>query len=135
MPRLSLWFIRMSLIYLFLGILIGALILITKAGLISTQFWTLLPAHKEFLLLGWMVQLAMGGGFWILPRLSGGRGRGRVSIAWLAFFLLNIGVLMSGIGPVIGASEAIPLMGRIAELSAGVAFLIHAWPRIKPWYL
>jgi len=53
----------------------------------------LMTPHVEFLLIGWTVQLTMGVAFWILPRFEGGTSRGAVGYAWLAFVLLNAGVI------------------------------------------
>jgi hypothetical protein len=101
----------------------------------------LLPAHIEFLLFGWTVQLILGVGFWILPRFSPGEGRkprrGREGLAWLAFFLLNLGALLAGLGPLAGVlggagfSSTLSIAGRAAEAGAALAFAVHAWPRVK----
>jgi len=130
MPRLSRWFIRASLVYLALGFTFGGLMLFNKGVLLSVWLWQLLPAHVEFLLLGWTVQLAMGVAFWILPRFSSSRGNEQV--AWAAFVLLNAGVWMGGTGRLIGLPAWTVIAGHAAEAGAAVAFAIHAWPRVKP---
>lgn len=130
MPRLSRWFIRASLVYLSLGFTFGALMLFNKGVLLSVWLWQLLPAHIEFLLLGWTVQLAMGAAFWILPRF--GSLRGNEKAAWAAFILLNVGVWIVGMGRLIGMPSPLIVVGRAAEAGAAVAFAIHAWPRVKP---
>lgn len=131
MSRLSCWFIRASLLYLALGFTFGGLMLVYKAMPLHSMLWRLFPAHAEFLLIGWTVQLAMGVGFWILPRFAGGTSRGNVAAAWWAFGLVNIGAFLSGLGPVLGAPGLIPFSGRLAEAGAAVAFAIHAWQRVK----
>ena len=131
MPRLSCWFVRASLVYLLLGFTSGGLMLAYKAMPLHPLLWRLLPAHIEFLLIGWTVQLAMGVAFWILPRFAGGPSRGNVAAAWWAFFLLNAGVLLSGLGSVLGIPEAVRFSGRTAEVGAAVAFAVHAWSRVR----
>jgi hypothetical protein len=130
MPRLSRWLIRASLVYLALGFTFGGLMLFNKGVPLSVWLWQLVPAHVEFLLLGWTVQLAMGVGFWILPRFSSSRGNEKA--AWAAFVLLNAGVWIAGAGPLFELPAWVILVGRAAEVSAGVAFAVHAWPRVKP---
>ncbi len=130
MPRLSCWFIRASLIYLALGFTFGALMLFNKGIPLTPALWRLLPAHIEFLLLGWTVQLVMGMAFWILPRF--GAARGNEKAAWLAFALLNIGIWLAGVAPLLGAAGLIPFVGRAFEVGAAAAFAVHAWPRVKP---
>jgi hypothetical protein len=87
--------------------------------------------HIEFLLLGWTVQLAFGVAFWILPRFRFGAERGRVSLAWTAFILLNAGVLTVAAGGAAGAGTSTGVVGRCAEVLAAAAFALHAWPRVK----
>jgi cbb3-type cytochrome oxidase subunit 1 len=130
MPRLSCWFIRAALLYLAVGITFGALLLFHKGIPFQPFVWRLLPVHIEFLLFGWMVQLVMGVAFWIFPRFW--RSRGNEKPAWLAFGLINLGVWLAGVGPLLGASVLFILVGRLVEAGAAVAFAVHAWSRIKP---
>ena len=79
-----------------LGFGMGAVILAVPASHLPAKVLRLGPAHVELLLVGWMVQLALGVAFWILPRdRFGSRGNERVASA--AALLLNVGVLAAGI--------------------------------------
>lgn len=129
MPRLSCWFIRSALLNLLVGISFGSLLLFHKGILFYPLLWRFLPLHIELLLVGWLVQLVMGVGFWIFPRFQ--RSRGREGSAWLAFVLLNLGVWLAGIGPMMGLAY-LTSSGRLLESAAALAFAWHAWPRIKP---
>ena len=131
LTRLSVWFIRTALIYLASGFTFGMLLLFHKGVLLNPLMWRLLPLHIECVLVGWTVQLAMGVAFWILPRF-GLSGRGNETLVWLAYGLINVGVLAVGLGGALAASLVIVLAGRVAELASVVLFAIHAWPRVKP---
>lgn len=131
MPRLSVWFVRFSLIHLFLGFTIGGLILANKGIPFAPWVWNLLPAHMEFLLLGWMVQLAMGFAFWILPRFKSNPPRGNVNLVWGALVLLNVGIVMVVIQPLISMSW-LALAGRFLETSSVLLFVLASWQRVKP---
>lgn len=130
MPRLSVWFIRAALFHLLLGFTIGMILLWNKGLPLPPQVWLLLPAHIEFLLLGWTVQLALGVAFWILPRFQ--NLRGNTAPAWVAFVLINTGVWLVGLAPYFPITDSLRLAGRLAEGAAACAFAVHAWPRIKP---
>jgi cbb3-type cytochrome oxidase subunit 1 len=132
MPRLSVWSIRTAMLYLAAGFLWGALMLLEKGVPIAGSLLRLLPMHVEFVLIGWTLQLAMGVAFWILPRFSQGPAHGDERLGWLAYGLLNVGVLAAGVGQWLGAPALIPLLGRIAELLAAISFALQAWPRVKP---
>jgi hypothetical protein len=129
MPRLSVWFVRASLMYFLLGFTFGALILAEKGISYYPPVWTLFPVHMEFLLIGWFAQLAMGVAFWILPRFSSGPPRGNVSLLWLSFVLINLGLLC---GVLRFWLPAALLIGRAAEAGAGILFAIGLWRRVKP---
>jgi predicted Kef-type K+ transport protein len=92
----------------------------------------MLPLHIEVVLLGWTLQLAMGIAFWILPRFSHEPRYGTQRYGWIAYVLINVGVLSVGLGGWLAISPFIPLAGRALELAAVIFFLLHAWPRVKP---
>jgi hypothetical protein len=153
MTRLSVWPVRTAMLYLGAGFFIGALMLFEKGTRIDMSVLRLLPMHVEFVLIGWTLQLAMGVAFWILPRvgqvvnpstlLRAGLSKrqvnnlpyksrhGNQTLGWIAYTLLNIGVLSVGLGLWLNAPPIVPLIGRVAELLAAISFMLHAWPRIK----
>lgn len=132
MPRLSRWAVRASLAYLVLGFTLGAILLAHKTAPVHVAIWRLVPIHVEFLLMGWMMQLVLGVAFWSLPRFREPPVRGKESTAWLAFGLLNLGLLFVAARAIPGAPEALRVVGRGLELAAAVSFGVHAWPRVKP---
>ena len=83
MPHLSRLFMRAALVYLGFGFTLGALLLANKGIPFAPFVWGLLPAHIEFLLLGWFLQLAFGVAYWILPRLGRASGRGKENLVWM----------------------------------------------------
>jgi hypothetical protein len=129
MPRLSVWFIRASLLYLLLGFFFGGLILAPKGIPFYAPVWILFPLHVEFLLVGWLVQLALGAAFWILPRFSGAAPRGPATLVWVSFALLNAGILLAALQIWLPAAL---LIGRIAETLGALLFVVGSWRRVKP---
>jgi hypothetical protein len=132
MPRLSRWAIRTALVHLTLGFTFGGLILFNKGIPLHPAMWSLLPAHIEFLFLGWTAQLALGVAYWILPRFPREPKRGNVPLAWSGFILLNLGVLLVALAPYLPANLQADVFGRAFEFAAAVCFGLHAWPRVKP---
>ena len=72
----------------------------------------------------------MGVGFAILPGFAKGS-KGHERAAWVALVLVNLGVVLAGLGPVLGAPDLIPFLGRLAQAGAAAAIAVHAWPRGK----
>ena len=130
MPPLSVFFVRSALLHLTIGFSIGALMLANKGINFSPWLWRLRGAHTELLLVGWLIQLALGVAFWIAPRFWEKPVRGNVTGARWAFGLLNLGVWLVALSAFTPFPGALTLAGRILEVSAGAAFAWHLWPRI-----
>jgi hypothetical protein len=131
MPRLSYLFIRTSLVYLALGFTFGGLILANKSVPFAPLVWALLPAHIEFVVLGWLTQLALGVAFWILPRLASGAPRGNERWSWATFALVNLGIALNIAAPYTGFIW-LGLLARILQAAGVAAFAIGNWQRIYP---
>ncbi|MBZ0289330.1 MAG: cbb3-type cytochrome c oxidase subunit I, partial [Anaerolineae bacterium] len=134
MPHLSQYFVKSALIQLALGFTIGGLILASKATTsISAKVWVWFPAHITLLLNGWLVQLAIGVAYWILPRISGSE-RGRRRWAWASFFALQTGLGLAILSLLqIGWPPAARFFaaGVCFQALAIILFVFHAWPRVR----
>lgn len=130
MPRLSQWMIRTAFIYLLLGFTFGALLLTHKGIPLHPILWSWLPAHIEFLLMGWIVQLVMGVAFWILPRYWKKPRRPKENYFKIAFLLLNLGIWLVVAGTTFRAGRWVLLAGRVVEVGAVIIFVFHARKRI-----
>jgi heme/copper-type cytochrome/quinol oxidase subunit 1 len=131
MPRLSIWTIRAALIYFGIGFTFGGFMLFNKGKPIDPSLWRLLPIHVEFVLIGWTMQLTMGVAFWILPRLRREERYGNISLARIAFILLNGGICTVAAGEWFENLTRLILVGRGMEFAAVLAFAVYIWPRVK----
>jgi hypothetical protein len=130
MPRLSQWYVKLSFGYLLAGFTVGALLLAHKGQPLHPALWSLLPAHIEWLLIGWVAQLTLGVAFWILPRFWQAPRRGNTTGATAAIFLLNGGIVLVSLGALFGLGPWATAAGRLLQIAAAVAFAHSAWPRI-----
>ena len=90
--------------YLTLGFTLGAILLFNMGVPLASGLARLLPARIEFLLVGWVIQLVMGVATWISPQFGISRSAyGSESAGWVAFALINTGVSVAAIGPVVAA--------------------------------
>jgi heme/copper-type cytochrome/quinol oxidase subunit 1 len=131
MPRLSVWMIRSALLYLGVGITLGALMLWNKGSLFDARIWLLVSTHLEMLIVGWLVQLALGVAFWILPRFTKEPRYGNVRLGWVGFALLNTGILVVIISLLIGSLVNLQPLGRLIEVIAALTLGSVLWPRVK----
>lgn len=123
----------MSLLALLLGMTIGAMILGAKGVGAAGAVMLLLPAHTELVLVGWMLQLAMGVAQWILPRF-GARGPARGDrAAWVAFGAINLGVLcvVVAVTATDATAQSLRWGGRVLEVATVGAFLASVWSRVR----
>ncbi len=130
MPRLSQWYIKLAFGYLLAGFTVGALLLAHKGQPLHPALWSLLPAHIEWLLIGWVAQLTLGVAFWILPRFWKQPRRGNTTGATAAIVLLNGGIALVTVSAIFGLGPWATAGGRLLEIGAAVAFAHSAWPRI-----
>lgn len=131
MPRLSCWFVRAALAYLAIGFTLGAFLLAEKGVNFDPMIWRFLPVHIELLLVGWLVQLALGVAFWILPRFPHGAARGNEALIWLSFALINLGIACV-VAQTLLAVQSLVLVGRAVEIGGVLAFIWGSWRRVRP---
>lgn len=137
MPTPSRWMVRAALLWLGLGFTVGGLLLFNKGVPVLPWLWAFRLPHVHMLLIGWMVQLAFGVAYWILPRLGGGS-RGREGLAWVAYGALNTGVALAAAhDPLLtlgNPSLAAPLaaLAALLYLVALAAYMRLLWPRVIP---
>lgn len=128
MPPLSRWMLRLALLHLAVGSVLGGLLLIEKATGALPALWAWRTMHREAMLVGGMMQLALGVALWILPRLR--TLPARKTLGPFAALLLNAGVVAAGLGSAFGLN-AVVLAGRGAVAAAAAAFAIWLLPRIR----
>lgn len=120
------------MLYFLLGFTVGALLLAHKGIPFYPALWGWLPAHIEFLFIGWVVQLVMGVAFWIVPRFWKPPQRGNETGAQVAYVLINVGVWLVVSRSLFGAPAGVLLLGRLVEAAAAIAFALHLWQRVLP---
>lgn len=137
MPRLTRYFIKTALIYLVAALFVGALVLARAAFNWPDALAALTPVYFHLFMVGWVTQLIFGMLFWMLPKASKERPRGNERLAWMAFVLINTGLVLRAIGeplvalqPEIGAGWLLAL-SAVLQLFGGWAFIGNAWPRVK----
>ncbi len=132
MPRLSCWFVRLSLVYLALGFTFGAVMLANEGLVFYPNLVRLLPVHIEILMMGWVMQLALGVAYWILPRFGKGLPRGNEKISWLSMILINAGIFMVAVNALLSIPWLV-IIARMMEAISILLFLPVAWRRVRSY--
>ncbi len=137
MPRLVRWYIKASLVWLVIALIVRVL-----AAFSNITFFTRLdPAIWHMLLVGWLTQLIFGVAHWMFPtRPRGDRTglRGDEQVIWAVWGLLNVGLLLRVIAEPLQAVQstrwtAVALvLSALLQWLAGVGFVWNTWPRVRP---
>jgi len=142
--------VKASFVYFCLGAAIGALLLVNR----WVPLWTGLPAlrssHIVFVVDGWVTQLILGVGWWLLPPLQialrpdeanwrrhGQTQRGSEPLFWAIIGLLNTGILLKAIGEPLfewteaGVFEVLAGVAPFLLLAAAIGFVAIMWGRVR----
>ena len=148
MPRTSRVLVKASILYLGLGAVLGALLLVNRWLPLSPKIVLLKVSHVQVLLVGWLTQLIVGVAWWLFPPLPrhsdaeqpvrrGQIQRGSEPLFWATFVCLNAGVLARAIfDPLYGWTQ-IPFFQALSGLSgllllaAAVLFVANMWRRTR----
>ncbi len=150
MPLTSRASVKASFLYLALGAMLGAIMLINRWVPLGPAVSALRVAHVQFLVLGWLTQLIVGVAWWLLPPLPIGyqkdvllpvrRGqalRGSERPFWAALTCLNVGILLQALFEPLCSWTGIDALSNLANLSgllllaAAVLFVTNLWTRVR----
>ncbi len=136
MPKLTRWFIKTSFVYLGLALITG-LWMAAASNFNLTMPGGLFPVYIHLLVLGWLTQLVFGVIYWMFPKYSPDKPRGRESLGWWAYAFLNFGLLLRAIVEPLNSMQPNPVSGwmlvasAVIQFGAGLLFVINSWSRIR----
>lgn len=137
MPPLTRAFIRSALLYLVAGLLIGLLLSLQRPLGLPGWVGGLRPVFYHLLMVGWATQLIFGVIFWMFPKISRERPRGREGLVRFAFWTLNGGLLLRLLLEPLPVARAPGWAGAglglaaLLQVAAVSAFVVAAWPRVR----
>jgi heme/copper-type cytochrome/quinol oxidase subunit 1 len=104
--------------------------------MLSATWGSLLwPTYVHLLVVGWLTQLIFGVTFWLFPRHSPAAPHGSERLGWVSYWTLNAGLLLRVIGEparALGAQMGgVLVLSALLQLTAGWAFVVNTWPRVK----
>jgi len=147
MPTMTRAYIKASILYLILGAVLGALLLINGWLPLGSAVYYVKPAHVQFLIVGWLTQLILGVAWWLFPPMAfrlrgqdyphGQAQRGSEPLFWVTFALLNAGVLLRALGEPLHARTGSGFFGGLIALSslcllaAAITLVVNMWARVR----
>lgn len=150
MPLTSRVSVKASFLYLALGAVLGATLLINRWVPLGSAVSALRVTHVQFLVLGWLTQLIVGVAWWLLPPLPIGlqkdaplpvrRGqaqRGSEAVFWAMLACLNAGILLGALSAPLHSWTQVDLFSTLADVSGlfllatAVLFVVNFWSRVR----
>lgn len=137
MPKLTRWFVKSSLVFLVLALVLSILSVGGALADLPEFVAYLRPVHVHLFMVGWVTQLIFGVVYWMFPKHSSERPHGSEGLAWATYGLLNIGLFMRIVGEPLSALSPHAAWGwllaasAITQWLAGMAFVINTWSRVK----
>lgn len=129
-------YVKTSLVYFTLGLLLGAWILVQQAAGGGTHP-ALVSAHTHLTLIGFMVTLIMGVAYWMFPRPAKEDMRYSPSMAEVNYWLITVGTGARFAGETAQAVHQHPaewvviIAGAAMQIVAGFIFVWNIWTRIR----
>lgn len=137
MPDLTRCFVKAGLLYFLAALLLGVILAAQPVLQLSVAITALGPTYFHLFMVGWVTQLIFGIAYWMFPKYSREEPRGKESVSWATFALLNAGLLLRMIAEPIQALWPTAGWGWVLGLSAllqwlaGLGFVYNTWPRIR----
>ena len=150
MPLTSRVSVKASIVYLAIGAMLGAILLINRWVPLGSGVYALRASHVQLLVVGWLTQLIIGVGWWLFPPLPIGlrgdaqgpvrRGqatRGSERLFWIALACLNLGILLQALFEPVHIWTQIELLSVLSGFSglflliAAVLFVVNLWGRVR----
>ena len=137
MPILTRWFLKSSLLFFILAMLLGMLLAARAPLNLPGLIGAFSPIYFHLFMVGWVTQLIFGVVFWMFPKYSREKPRGSETLGWIVFGLLNLGLVLRVIAEPAQALNPSQAWGWILAASAlfqwlaGVIFVINTWGRVK----
>lgn len=122
--KMSNWFLRMGMVYLVLGVLLGIV-------MAASHDFTLRPVHVHLNLLGWAVMFVIGLWYRLVPASAA------TMLAKVHFWLHNIGfpILAIALAMFYSGNKAIEPVLAIGSIVVGIGilcFAINLWKHTGP---
>jgi hypothetical protein len=136
MPKLTRWYIKLSLVYLVIALLVAAILASRTLWTLPPVLAALSPVYFHLFMVGWVSELIIGVVFWLFPTYSPERKRGNETLAWAVFWILNGGLLLRIFSePMLGRAPwagGVLAASAVLQWVAGMLFVYITWGRVRP---
>lgn len=130
-------YIKTSFVFLMVGLVIGAYLVMAQFVVGAYPSRLLVTAHVHLLLVGFMLMIVMGVATWMFPRPARDDARYRPGLAEAVYWVLTLSTAVRAVGEVTGAFapvrgfQLLVAAGGLGQLAAAVLFVANMWWRVR----
>ncbi|MCW7505344.1 hypothetical protein [Leptospira paudalimensis] len=133
MPKISRYFIKSGMLYLFFGVLVYSL---NEFPGLNFKV-PLLPVYWHMIAIGWITQIIMGVSLWMFPKGKISISKNGSILSWISYVSLNLGLVFRfSSEPFLHVDREmvkIPFLLSIFLQVLGIlCFILEIWPRLTP---
>jgi heme/copper-type cytochrome/quinol oxidase subunit 1 len=137
MPPLTRLFIKTALVWFVTALGFALLLVLQYAVTMPTFVGAFGPIYFHLFMVGWVTQLIFGVAYWMFPKFNREQPRGHEGLAWVVYWLLNVGLALRLLGepltvlqPGAGWRYLLPV-SAVFQWTAGIVFVTNTWPRVR----
>jgi cbb3-type cytochrome oxidase subunit 1 len=137
MPPLVRRYIKTSLIFLLLGLLLGGYLTVSQFAIGRYPPRLFITAHVHLLLVGFVLMVVMGVATWMFPRPARDGGRYRPGLATAVYWIMTVSTATRAAAE-LAAAYATPVdlgvviaAAGLGQLVGAVLFVINMWSRVR----
>ncbi|GBF43065.1 hypothetical protein LPTSP2_23610 [Leptospira ellinghausenii] len=133
MPKISRYFIKSGMLFLFFGVVIYTLSEFPELQINVP----LLAVYWHMIAIGWITQIIMGVSIWMFPKGKNSISKNGSTISWISYISLNLGLVFRfSSEPFLNVDREIVqipfLLSIILQVLGILCFILEIWPRITP---
>ena len=130
-------FLKTAILFLGVGLALGAWMLVERefAGRVASPY--LVSAHTHAILVGFVMMMILGVALWMFPRPAKGDLRYRPRLAETAYWMLACGTAVRVVGELLHSSSEAPwlrwvvVLAGFTQVAGLLVFFANMWSRIR----
>jgi len=136
-PPLVRRYLKTSFVFLALGLLLGAWILVGQFVFGAYPPRLFITAHAHLLLVGFMLMIVMGVATWMFPRPVRDDTRYRPELAEAVYWVMTVSTAVRAAAEILAPSSGAPAvrwiiaLGGLGQLAGAALFVLNMWSRIR----
>lgn len=130
-------YIKTSFVFLVLGLVLGAYLIVAQFGIGAYPPRLVVTAHVHLLLVGFMLMIVMGVATWMFPRPSREDTRYRPELAEAVYWVMTLSTALRAAAEMLLAYTGRPALGwliaagGLGQVAGAMLFVANMWVRVR----